>query len=108
METNLTKGNIMSRYETPDALRHDARTLAGDARALLDATAEITDQKIAEARERLAEALNSSKQTYARLQEKACQGAQAADQAIRSNPYQALAIAFGVGALLGCLITRRD
>jgi ElaB/YqjD/DUF883 family membrane-anchored ribosome-binding protein len=98
----------MNRYETPTALRHDARTLAEDARALLDATADLTDKKIAEARQRLNEALDSGKQTYARLTDKAVQGAQAVDETIRSNPYQALAIAFGVGALLGFLVTRRD
>jgi len=98
----------MTRYETPDALRNDARTLAEDARALLDATAQMTDEKVAEARQRLAEALNSSKQACARLQEKASQGAKAAHQAIRNNPYQSIVVAFGVGALLGFLVTRRE
>ena len=98
----------MTRYETPDALRHDARTLAEDARALLDATAEVTDEKVAEARQRLTEALADGKQTYARFREKATQRVQATDQAIRNNPYQSMAIAFGLGALLGFLITRRD
>lgn len=97
----------MSRYETPDALRNDARTLADDARALLDATAQVTDQKVTEARERLSEALASGKQAMVRAQEKACQGAQAVDKAIRDRPYQSIAIAFGVGALLGLLMTRR-
>lgn len=98
----------MNRYETPDALRHDVRTLSEDARALLDATAELTDAKVTEARERLTEALNSSKATFNRISEKAAQGVQAADQTIRSNPYQSIAIAFGVGALLGYLLGRRD
>ena len=98
----------MTRYETPDALKHDARTLADDTRALLDATAEITDQKIAEARQRLMEPLKNGKQTYDRLRDKASQGVQAADQSIRNNPYQSMAIAFCVGALFGILIVRRD
>jgi ElaB/YqjD/DUF883 family membrane-anchored ribosome-binding protein len=98
----------MTRYETPDALRNDAGTLAQDAGALLNATAEITDEKVTQARQRLTEAVNSSKQMLVRLQEKASQGVQVADQAIRSNPYQSIAVAFGVGALLGYLITRRD
>jgi ElaB/YqjD/DUF883 family membrane-anchored ribosome-binding protein len=89
-------------------MRRDAGTLAEEARALLEATAEITDEKVAEARQRLNEALAAGKQTYARLQEKASQGAQAADQAIRSHPYQSAAVAFGLGALLGYLITRHD
>jgi ElaB/YqjD/DUF883 family membrane-anchored ribosome-binding protein len=97
----------MSRYETPDALKHDAHTLAEDAQALLDATSDLTDQKIAEARQRLSDALESGKRAYSRLTEKAVQGAQAVDDTIRSNPYQSLAIAFGVGALLGFLVSRR-
>ncbi|HEY3915618.1 MAG TPA: DUF883 family protein [Verrucomicrobiae bacterium] len=97
----------MSRYETPDALKHDAHTLAEDARALLDATSDLTDQKIAEARQRLRDALESGKQTYARITDKAIQGAQAVDQTIRANPYQSLAIAFGIGALMGYLVSRR-
>jgi ElaB/YqjD/DUF883 family membrane-anchored ribosome-binding protein len=98
----------MARYETPNALRHDAHTLAEDARALLDATSEITDQKIAEARQRLTNALNTGNELCDRLQEKAYQGAEAVDQAVRSHPYQALAISFGLGALVSYLITRRD
>jgi ElaB/YqjD/DUF883 family membrane-anchored ribosome-binding protein len=98
----------MTRYQTPNALRHDARTLAEEARALLEATAEVSDEKIAEARARLNEALASGKQTFARLQDKANQSVQAADQTIRSRPYQSIAIAFGVGALLGYLLTRGE
>jgi ElaB/YqjD/DUF883 family membrane-anchored ribosome-binding protein len=98
----------MTRYETPIALRHDAHTLAQDTRALLEATAELTDQKVAEARERLNKALASGKQTYACLQEKADQSVQAADRVIRKHPYKSIAVVFGVGALLGYLISRRD
>ncbi len=98
----------MTRYETPDAVRHDARTLVKDARALIEATSELTDEKVAEARERLADALAAGKLTYARAQEKAVQGAQAVDQAIRANPYQSLAIGFGLGALVGFVMARRD
>jgi ElaB/YqjD/DUF883 family membrane-anchored ribosome-binding protein len=98
----------MNSSEAADDLRQDAHTLADDARALLDATAGLTDEKIAEARQRLLAALESGKQTCARLTDKALQGAQAVDQTIRSNPYQSLAIAFGVGALLGFLVSRRD
>jgi ElaB/YqjD/DUF883 family membrane-anchored ribosome-binding protein len=96
------------RYETPDAIRHDAHTLADDARTLLEATSELTDAKITEAREKLTEALEASKQSLGRLQEKAKAGAQAADKVIRDHPYQSIAIAFGVGALIGILVSRRN
>lgn len=97
----------MNRYETPNALRHDAHTLAEDARALLDATAEITDKKISDARKRLTEALEHGQETYARLQEKVVRGAKVADQAVHDHPYPTVAAAFGVGVLLGFLLSRR-
>jgi ElaB/YqjD/DUF883 family membrane-anchored ribosome-binding protein len=108
-ETNdiTMKSNEGRRYETPGAIRHDARTLAEDARALLDATSEVADEKIAAARERLADALASGKQTYARLQQKVVDSAKVADQAVRSHPYQSIGVGFGVGILVGMLISRR-
>lgn len=98
----------MSHYETPDALRHDARTLAVDARALLDATSEIADEKVAEARKRLEAALAAGKDTYGRIKEQAIEKAKAADKCVHENPYQYIAIAFGVGALVGFLFPRRS
>jgi ElaB/YqjD/DUF883 family membrane-anchored ribosome-binding protein len=95
-------------YETPDAVRHDAQKLAEEARALLEATAAITDQTVSAARERLSEALADGQQKFNSLREKASQGVHAADQTIRNNPYQSIAVAFGAGALLAYLITRRD
>jgi len=97
----------MARFETPKALRNDARTLADEARALLSATSEITDEKIAEARQRLTDALARRNELCDRVQEKTNEGAKAVDQVIRDHPYGSLAVAFGVGALVGCLTTRR-
>ena len=34
--------------------------------------------------------------------------AKATDQAIRENPYKSIGIAFGVGALIGYLLSRRN
>jgi len=104
----MNEKTIDSRYETPHALRHDAAILAEEARALLDATAAVTDEKVAQARQRLTAALESGRQTYASLQEKALEGGKVADQAVRSHPYETLAIAFGVGAVLGCMLSRRN
>ena len=97
----------MNRYETPNALRHDAHTLAEDARALLDATAELTDKRIADARKRLTEALEHGQENYARLQERVIRSAKAADQAVHDHPYPTVGAAFGVGVLLGFLLSRR-
>ena len=67
--------------ETPEVIRHDTHTLAEDARG---------------------------RQTYARLQEKASQGARRAEEAARNHPYSTLAVALGVVALVACVLSRRD
>lgn len=98
----------MSRYQTPGALRHDADTLLEDIRSLIEATSDITDQKVSEARQRLNEALEHGKEIYGGLRGKVADCARAADVTVREHPYQGIAAAFGLGALLGFLLTRRD
>ena len=70
------------------------------------ATADVTGEKISEARKRLAAALERGKEIYGRVHDKAVEGAKAADQAVHEHPYQAIGIAFGVGALVGYLVAR--
>ena len=102
------KTNTKSHFETPSALSHDAHTLVEDARALLEATAEIADEKVAPARKRLEEALAAGRETYEELQERVKRGARIADETVRSHPYESIAVAFGVGALIGFLVSRRS
>ena len=85
---------------------NDLSSLADDARALVAATADVAGDKVAEARKRLADALENTKEIYGRVRDRAIDGAKAADQAVHENPYQAIGIAFGVGALIGFLISR--
>jgi len=89
------------------ATSNDMGTLAEDARALMAATADVAGEKVDEARKRLASALERSKEIYGCVREKAVEGAKAADEAVREHPYQAIGIAFGVGALIGILAARR-
>ena len=88
------------------ATSNDMGTLADDARALMAATADVAGEKVGEARKRLAAALESGKEIYGRVRDKAVEGAKVADQTVRENPYQAMGIVFGVGALIGYLIAR--
>ena len=89
------------------AISNDVSQLADDARALMAATADVAGEKVVEARKRLAAALESGKEMYGRVRDKAVAGAKVADQTVRENPYQAIAIGVGVGALIGYLIARR-
>ena len=82
-------------------------TLAEDARSLMSATADVAGEKVGEARKRLAAALESGKEFYGRVREKAVEGAKATDQTVQEHPYQAIGIAVGVGVLLGYLVSRR-
>ena len=82
-------------------------TLAEDARALMAATADVAGDKVGDARKRLAAALENGKELYGRVREKAIEGAKAADQTVRENPYQAIALGVSVGVLLGYLLGRR-
>lgn len=89
------------------AVRNDLSQLAEDAQALMGATADVAGEKVGEARQRLAAALERSKEIYGRVRDQAIEGAKATDKAVHEHPYQAIGIALGVGALIGYLATRR-
>ena len=87
--------------------QNDMGTLAKDARSLINATTEVASQKFGEARQRVVEKVESAKETASRVRDQAEDYAKATDEAVRQHPYQALGIAFGVGAILGYLVSRR-
>ena len=89
------------------ATSNDVGTLAEDARALMAATADVAGEKVAEARKRLAAALERGKEICGCLREKAVGCSKAADEAVHEHPYQAIGIALGAGALIGYLLARR-
>lgn len=89
------------------ATSNDMSQLAEDASVLMAATADVAGEKVGEARKRLAAALGHGREIYGRVREQAIAGAKVADQSIRENPYQAIAIGLGVGAIVGYLVARR-
>jgi ElaB/YqjD/DUF883 family membrane-anchored ribosome-binding protein len=89
------------------SVNDDMGQLAEDAQALMAATADVAGEKVGDARKRLAAALERAKEIGGAVRDKAIASAKAADQTIRENPYQAIAIGFGVGVLLGFLLSRR-
>jgi ElaB/YqjD/DUF883 family membrane-anchored ribosome-binding protein len=94
--------------KTDETQKEMLRNLADDARALIAATADIAEAKVVEARKRVLAALEQSKGTYQDLRDSALEGAKAVDQAVHEYPYAALGIAFVAGAVLGCVLARRD
>lgn len=82
-------------------------TLAEDARELMDATADMGGEKVAEARDRLGLALENARRVAANVRDRTVAGAKATDKAIQENPYTAIAIAASAAALIGFFLGRR-
>lgn len=94
-------------FETPTALRHDARQLTEDAEALLEATQHVVDEKVTAARQKLVSTLQRSREIWENVEGKALESAHKADLLVREHPYPTAAVALGIGALLGLLLSRR-
>jgi ElaB/YqjD/DUF883 family membrane-anchored ribosome-binding protein len=89
------------------AIKNDMSQLAEDARALMVATADVAGEKVEHARERLSAALTHGKEAYGRVREQAMEQAEAADKVVHDHTYEAIAIGFGAGALLGYVLACR-
>jgi ElaB/YqjD/DUF883 family membrane-anchored ribosome-binding protein len=100
MERHMKRHTNASHTQDPGSLAEDAKTL-------IAATADVAEEKVVEARERLAAALDRGKATWVRLQDSASERVKATDHSIRTHPYQVIGVAFGVGALLGVILSRR-
>lgn len=90
-----------------DRIITELKRIVQDSEALLLATKDAAGDKAVEARERLADALDTAKRSCRRLEENATEGAEVADRAIREHPYQSIGVAFGVGILIGVLVSRK-
>ena len=64
------------------------------------------DSEKRELRARLETATEKANEVCKRLREQTVAAAKATDEAVREHPYQAIAIAFGVGVLIGVLVAR--
>lgn len=94
---------------TPSELLHDLQTLVSEAEAMIsDSVSEHSADAIEALQARFRVARDRFAEAYEAARKKVVAGAKCTDVAIRENPYQALAIAGGVGLLLGVLLGRRS
>ncbi len=111
METNYEAIEQAHSAIARERVMSDLKNLTRDAEDLLKATAGDVSEKAKEARSRVTAALERAKTTYTQLQEqtvaKARAAAKQADVVIREHPYESIGIAFGVGLLIGVLVSRR-
>ena len=97
----------MTNEANMEKLVADLRTLSHDAEAVLHATSGQAGEKMTELRGRLAATLESAKASFRRIEERTVAGAKVADKTIREHPYESIGVAFGVGLLIGVLVSRR-
>lgn len=90
-----------------ERLGADLKNVLHDAEAILQDTAHDASDKAKAARDRLISAVESAKECCRNLEDKAIEKAKATDRVIRDHPYQSIGIAFGVGLLVGYLVTRK-
>ena len=85
---------------------HHHENLKEHAKALVRATSHITENNVAEARNRLIGWIETVGEVVENAEEKTVETIRQADTYVRENPYRVLAIAAGVGVLTGLLLCR--
>jgi ElaB/YqjD/DUF883 family membrane-anchored ribosome-binding protein len=98
-----------STAQTPKELLSELQTLVAEAEKMMgDSVSEHTEDAISALRTRFDAAQEHFTDLYEGARKKVVAGAKCTDAAIRANPYQSLAIAAGVGLLVGVLLGRRS
>ena len=73
-----------------------------------DTLTEHSEDAMSALRSRFDAAQERAGELYAGARKKVVAGARCTDETIRANPYQSLAIAAGIGLLVGVLVGRRS
>lgn len=103
------KNRHASEPQSPADLLNDLRTLVVDAEKMLESSvSEHTEEAVSALRARYEAASERMGEIYASAKRNVSAGAKYTDETIRANPYQSIAIAAGVGLLVGVLIGRRN
>jgi ElaB/YqjD/DUF883 family membrane-anchored ribosome-binding protein len=95
--------------QTPKELLNDLQTLVTEAEAMIAGTVtEHSADAFDSLRSRFGAAQERFTDAYAGARKKVIAGAKYTDETIRANPYQSVAIAAGIGLLIGVLAGRRS
>ncbi|MDB6094659.1 MAG: protein of unknown function ElaB [Verrucomicrobia bacterium] len=97
------------KHESPEDIAEHIKSLMAEAEAMLAGPAgSHTSDKLADIKARLSSAQERVTELYGVAKKKVVAGAKFTDDTIRSHPYESLAIALGVGVLIGALIRRSN
>jgi ElaB/YqjD/DUF883 family membrane-anchored ribosome-binding protein len=101
--------NNKSTAQTPKDLLNDLQALVAEAEKMMgDSLSEHTADAVSALRSRYDAASERMGEMYEGARKRVVAGAKCTDEAIRENPYQSMAIAAGVGLLVGVLLGRRS
>lgn len=93
---------------TPKELFNEMQALVAEAKTMMtDSVTEHTADAVSALRSRFEDAQERFADVYADARKKVIVGAKYTDATIRENPYQSIAIAAGLGLLVGVLLGRR-
>lgn len=99
------------RGTTTNPVARDIQNVVSDAQDLLKTVQNEGEGKLTEMRGKVQAQIDAARQTLAELQATVTDGAKVAmnstDEYVRANPWRAVGISAGIGALVGFLIARR-
>jgi ElaB/YqjD/DUF883 family membrane-anchored ribosome-binding protein len=101
--------NNQDTAHTPKELLGELQALVAEAETMMsDSVSEHTEDALDSLRARFSAAQERFSDLYEGARKKVIAGAKYTDETIRENPYQSIAIAAGVGLLVGVLLGRRS
>lgn len=101
--------NEASTAETPEQLVEQISRLMSEAEAMVAGpVSEHASEQLSDIREKLENVREQMTAMYGRAKKSVVAGARKTDETIRSHPYESLAIALGIGVLIGALIRRSN
>jgi ElaB/YqjD/DUF883 family membrane-anchored ribosome-binding protein len=106
--STLMKNNQTTTH-LPKELLAELQSLVAEAQTMMsDSGSDPAAETIESLRARFGAAQQRMGEMYAVARKRVVAGAKCTDTAIRENPYQSLAVAIGVGLLVGVLLGRRS
>lgn len=101
------KHRSSSSHTSPEELVSNLRGLLAEAEKLVgDSASSYASEKMSDFYDRLHSAQERVQELYGAARDKVVDGAKETDRVIRSHPYETVAIALGIGVLLGAFIRR--
>jgi ElaB/YqjD/DUF883 family membrane-anchored ribosome-binding protein len=103
------KNNKSATHHTPKEIITEMQGLVAEATTMMkDSVTEHSADAIENLRNRFGAAQERFADIYQGARKRVVKGAKRADTTIRENPYQSIAIAAGVGLLVGLVVGRRS